>query len=321
VPAVFCALLITACGQDTDTAFKTEPGPHSPVVASPVALEYPDLEKDLMLRITFPDSPGEYPVIIFSHGGRCSRDKYTDFAGHWASHGYVVIQPAHLDSSSLRRAKALGGTQLMAEADRTRRLDMVHILDSLERIQDLVPGLAGKIDKERIVAAGHSLGGGTALTVTGLVLVNPRDGATMGFVDDRFDALLLISDPGNSPLMPTDPWRAVALPTFIATGTDDFSGIARRIKSGFSYEFSADVNFADTPNHYLFIDGMDHYLGGLICKDDAPGEPDYEALRIINGASTAFLDAYLKDNTVALAALSANRMPESAGPRPTIGLR
>jgi len=209
----------------------------------------------------------------------------------------------------------------MAEADRTRRLDMVHILDSLDRIQSLAPGLAGKIDKEHVVAAGHSLGGGTALTVTGLVLVDPRDGATMGFMEDRFDALLLISDPGNSPLMPDDPWRAVALPTFVATGTDDFSGIAKRIKRGFGYRFSEDVIFADTPNHYLFIDGMDHYLGGLICRDNAPGDPDHEAVRIINGVSTAFLDAYMKDDAAALAALSETKMSERAGPRATIELR
>jgi hypothetical protein len=307
--ATICALLLAGCAQDSGSAYKPEAGPLEPVVVSPVALAFPELEKDLQLRVTFPGSAGKYPLIVFSHGGRCSRDRYADFANHWASHGYVVIQPAHLDSVSIERSKKHSGTQLMVEAERTRRLDNAFILDSLDRIQELVPGLAGKIDAERIVAAGHSLGAGTAMTMTGLVLVDPRKGTEMGFMDDRFDALLLISDPSNSPLMPDDPWRAVALPTFIATGSKDFSGLTKLVKSGFAYEMREGAVLSDTPNHYLYIEGMDHYLGGLMCRDKPPEAPDYEALRIINGASTAFLDAYIKDSASAQAFLASNPAP------------
>jgi predicted dienelactone hydrolase len=278
-------------------------------VRAPVELEFPALDKKLQLRITFPETADTFPIIVFSHGGRCSRDAYRGLAEHWASHGYVVIQPAHLDSSSVEIPAKFRGAQLMVEADRTRRLDVRFIVDSLPALERTVPGLAGKPDAARLIAAGHSLGGGTAMTVTGLVLQNPRDGLIMGAIDNRFKALLLITDPSNNPMMPEEPWRAVALPTFIATGSRDLSTFARRVKRDAGFRFAPGVVMADTPNHYLFIDGMDHYLGGLICRSNVPGAPDYEALRIINGASVAFLNAYIKSDTDAIAFLNAAPSP------------
>ena len=158
--------------------------------------------------------------------------------------------------------------QMMNTAVITRRMDLRFIVDSLGTIEHLVPALIGHIDSGRIVAAGHSLGGATAMAVTGLVMIDPSTDWEFGVLDDRFDALLLLTNPGNSPMMPDDPWRAVALPTFVATGTDDVSGLRRAItKSSSVFRFPDDIEFASTPNHYLFIDGMNHYLGGLICKD------------------------------------------------------
>ena len=307
--ALSLLVALSACARDPKAAYKAERGPHEVVVSVPVSLDFAELDKTLELRLTYPAEAERYPLILFSHGGRCSRDRYTDLAEHWASHGYVVIQPAHLDSVSIETTGAFSGTSLMVEAERTRRLDMGHILDSIDDIERLEPGLAGKIDLERVVASGHSMGGGTAMTMTGLVLVNPRDGMEMGAIDERFDALLLVTDPNNSPMMPENPWRTVALPTFVATGSEDFSQLSKRMKKGFGYTFRDDVQFADSPNHYLFIDGMDHYIGGLICREKEPENPDYEAMTIVNGTSTAFLDAYIKGDDLAMAFLASNRMP------------
>jgi len=307
--------------RDTAAAYRPETGSYQTRVAESVLLPFPALDKNLDLRITYPDADAlRFPVIVFSHGGRCSRDRYRYFADHWASHGYIVIQPAHLDSSSLPPPK-IRGMQMMNEAVRTRRLDMVHILDSLEQISGLVPGLEGRIDADHIAAAGHSLGGGTAMSVTGLVMVDPSKDTEFGFIDDRFDALLLITNPGNSPMMPEDPWRAVGLPTFVATGTNDFSGLVKHIKKSRSvFRFPDDVEFAATDNHYLFIDDMDHYLGGLICKSREDDTPDTDAARIIGGVSVAFLDAYLRDDARARAFL-ADAASWQLEPRASLSLR
>ncbi len=305
------------------SAYRPDPGPYAIQVAESVSLAFPALEKDLDLRITFPmgaTAPASLPAIIFSHGGRCDRDRYTHLADHWASHGYVVIQPAHLDSSSLPPPK-IRGMRMMIEAVRTRRLDMVHVLDSLDAIGALVPGLGGRIDASRVAAAGHSLGGGTALSVTGLVMIDPSNDTAFGFRDERFDALLLITDPGNSPMMPETPWRVVALPTLVATGTNDFSGLVRHIRKSRSvYRYPAGVGFAATDNHYLFVDDMDHYLGGLICKPRDGDLPDADAAYIIGGVSVAFLDAYLRDDADARAFLAA-AADWRAEPRATLSVR
>ncbi|MFQ5635453.1 MAG: alpha/beta hydrolase family protein [Gammaproteobacteria bacterium] len=319
-----CLPAVGACaGMDGESVpgYKPGPGPFTVRTEPAVALEYPLLDKTLQLRIAYPVGVTErQPVIVFSHGGRCSRDRYTQFADHWASHGYVVIQPAHLDSSSLP-PPAIRGMRMMNTAVATRRLDMRYIVDSLGTIEALVPGLAGIPDPARIVAAGHSLGGGTAMTVTGLVMVDPSSGEPFGMRDERFDALLLITNPGNSPMMPDDPWRVVAVPTFVATGSDDYSGLRRAItKSDSVFRFPDDVEFAPTPNHYLFIDGMDHYLGGLICKERPNDTPDVDAARIIGGVSVAFLDAYMRGDAAARAFLQARRMPATE-PRATLDIR
>jgi len=324
---VLILLFAGGCAQqsarDPAVAYRPDPGLYQPLVAESVQLPFPELDKSLNLRITYPDEgsvgPG-FPVIIFSHGGRCSRDRYSYFADHWASHGYVVIQPAHLDSSSLPPPK-IRGMQMMNEAVRTRRLDMVHILDSFEQITVLVPDLEGRLDASKVAAAGHSLGGGTAMSVTGLVMVNPSNDTEFGFFDDRFDALLLITNPGNSPMMPDDPWRAVGLPTFVATGTNDFSGLVKHIKKGKSvFRFPDDVEFSATGNHYLFVNDMDHYLGGLICKPRDGDMPDTDAARIIGGVSIAFLDAYLRDDDRARALLD-DAASWRVEPRATLSIR
>lgn len=319
----FC-LLASASGAADVYAYKPDPGPYTIGVRNPVALPFPDLDKILYLRISFPESmngAGRYPVVVFSHGGRCSRDRYTDFAEHWAAHGYIVIQPAHMDSSSLPPPD-IRGMEMMNESVRTRRLDLPFIVDSFEKIQELVPEIGGKLDDDHVAAAGHSMGGGTAMAVTGLVMQDRRDGIPFGLKDDRFDVLLLLTNPGNSPMMPDDPWRMVALPTFVATGSNDFSGLVRHIKKKDSiFRFSDGMAVADTPNHYLFIDEMNHYLGGLICKDIEDDEPDKEAARVINGASTAFLDAYLKGDANALDFLNEAKMPPTASARAKLELR
>lgn len=317
--------VLSACGGDVSRAYKPATGPFEVEVVNPVTLEFPALKKQLLLRIAYPAARGRYPLIIFSHGGRLSKDDYTDITDHWVSHGYIVIQPTHMDSASLGFSIAAAGRSGMLEAARTRRLDVKHVLDSLDELQRLVPPLAQRLDRERIVSAGHSMGGATALTVAGLEMVDPRSGAREGFADPRFDALLLISEPGNNPIMPADPWRAVGLPTFVATGSEDYSSRTGQRPSSDKrlYSFPPGFSPPSTPNHYLFINGMDHYLGGVLNSQEIKpdGDPDLDALQIVNGASTAFLDAYLKDDGVAMQFLAGADMNSLTGGRAELDIR
>jgi hypothetical protein len=47
--------------------------------------------------------------------------------------------------------------------------------------------------------------------------------------------------------------------------------------------------------YFVALENADHYLGGLICRDNRGGEADPEGVAINRSLSTAFLDAYIKD--------------------------
>ncbi len=62
--------------------------------------------------------------------------------------------------------------------------------------------------------------------------------------------------------------------------------------------------------HALVIDEADHFIGGLICDERGEGPPDTEALAIVQSASTAFLDAYLQQESAAMAYLNSTAVLE-----------
>ena len=55
--------------------------------------------REMSLRIVYPDQGGPYPIIVFSHGTFSSGDKYDLVVDFWAERGYVVILPNHLDAN------------------------------------------------------------------------------------------------------------------------------------------------------------------------------------------------------------------------------
>lgn len=315
--AAFCA----GCAHSLASAYKPDAGPYRVQVASQVELDVPQSSRRLPVRIAWPAEGGPFPVVVFSHGGGSSKDMYDRMADHWASEGYVVILPTHMDSATTGFDMKAASAKQMLDVIESRRRDLSFIVDSLGTLQEKVPGLAGRIDTDRIVAAGHSLGGATALTVSGLVIQDPKTGERYGYLDDRFDALLLITEPGHSPVMPEDPWRAVPIPVFVATGSKDYSGQWQGPPKNRLYTFAPGLTLPlGIPHHYLFVENMDHYIGGLICRTDK-GPPDPEALRIVNGASTAFLDAYTKNDRRALEFLESAKITTITGGRATLSVR
>ena len=265
------------------------------------SLKFEELNKQLPVRISYPIGKTRFPVIVFSHGNGSKGDMYKGFTDYWASHGYVVIQPTHMDSTSLgfktKRDNMREMYQQILQVTDTRRQDMSFIVDSLDLIETIVPDLKDKLDRTKLVAAGHSMGAATAMIVAGMTLLNPMDGYAETSDETRFKVLLMISDPGTMTLMPKEPWKGVRVPTLISTGTKDFSDVGSdRIKAPFKYKIPDSLTRSLSPHHYVLIEGADHYLGGLICRTDVPGPPQHEALRIAAATSITFLDAYVKND-------------------------
>ena len=286
-------------------AYKPNPGPYPIVAMDDFELYEPVQEKVLKVRIVYPDGRGPFPVVFFSHGGGRAEylSGYNAFTDHWASHGYVVLQPTHLDAELSAKDFGKMVTEPFTGADpltQARMDDIRYLADMLNAIEWSVQDLRGKIDQNQMVMAGHSRGSATTMMVAGVVLEDPRDGTLINGLDERFKAFLFLSEPGNAPFMPKQPWRQVSeKPVLVTTGTNDFGAVARR-EAPFRYRALKAENIGG-PKRKLFITDLDQHFGGLISGKDTVGKgPDYDALNIVKGVTTAFMDAHTKDDWVAV---------------------
>lgn len=157
--------------------------------------------RPLEVRVTAPVTGQNLPILLLSHGHGPSlyipsKDGYGPLAQFYAAHGFVVIQPTHLNSK-------VGGLPADAEDGplfwRSRVLDMSHIIDMLDLIEAGVPGLAGRLDREKIAAVGHSLGGQTVGMLLGARLTDPQDpeATDVDLRDPRIKAGVLLAAPGH----------------------------------------------------------------------------------------------------------------------------
>ena len=208
-----CAVPLTTDGpavRGVASADLAEPGPHPTWTSQPG----PDCQRDLQtadghaIRLTYPShgdpeaggeggiASGPWPVIVFGHANvrtQCQLfDGYTSLHAHWASWGYVVATPDMAD---------LCGTLTHRDLE-DRAARMADTLTALAHAS-ADPGhwLAGRLDLDQPVLAGHSRGGSAA------IIVGARDP----------DVAAIIA------LQPVDPGRrglelpSVAAPTLMVT--------------------------------------------------------------------------------------------------------
>ena len=278
-------------------------GPLSITKDGRATLAVPVDNREMSLRIVYPDQGGPYPIIVFSHGTFSSSDKYNLVVEFWAERGYVVILPNHLDANyGIIPSK----TEDMIRIIHTRISDMSFILDNLDAIEGQNPGLKGKLNRNQIIAAGHSIGTQVVLVNTGQRIRNPTNNYVTESSEDRFMAAVMLSDPGKMAMMPDDTWKGGSAPTFLSTGSEDYGlmGDGRR-----EAEYQNEIlTLPDEPTgdkYLLLIERGDHYFGGLIHRD-VDKAPDYDGLAIFNAASLAFMDAHTRDAESAWAFLKPN---------------
>ncbi len=304
----------TARGPD-DLAYKLADGTYT-IDTLDQTLHDPKRNKDLPVRILVPTSGGPFPVIVFSHGAGGSGQNYFPLTHHWATHGYVVIQPTHNDSTTLRRER---GKELptnpreLAEDYRNnpddwinRVKDITLVIDSLGDLQKSLPQLKGKIDEKRIGVGGHSYGAYTTQMIGGALLDIPHVGKSQSFRDDRPRALLLLSPQGKTQNgLTEDSWKKMTRPMMVMTGSNDRGLMGQPVSwrtEPFTYSPPGD-------KYLVFIEGAFHMsftgmltqpnnrlsnqplLARMIAQTDQQAIFDYVKI-----GSIAFWDTYLKDD-------------------------
>lgn len=253
-------------------------------------------DEALAIRAIYPDAPGTFPLIVFSHGFASDSDAYDPMLRHWASHGFVIVAPSHPDSGGTVRAIwssiRLGKAGLIA----TRLQQMQSILGSLESL----PGvLRSRIDANKFLAAGHSFGAFTAQQLGGAIAIEPDSGETVAGRDPRIQAVVAISPPGEMfGWINAQSWKTLAVPMLATTGTWDVDGrfVTQWRQHALSYETAPPGD-----KHLLVVQGADHYLGNLICRPERDAEPQTDALRMVNAAAVTFMKAQLGEQPFGLA--------------------
>lgn len=176
--------------------------PVAPTISvRPVVLAAPGRDQDLQVRVTAPTAGSDLPVIVFSHGFGLSMDSYAPLVEFWTGHGFVIIQPTHLDSRTL----ALAPDDPRTPSIWRLRIEALTIaLDQLDTLAAAVPGLAGRVDHDRIAVAGHSWGAQTASVLVGARVLGADGNTGPGMADPRVKAavLLALTRTGGADLTP-----------------------------------------------------------------------------------------------------------------------
>jgi predicted dienelactone hydrolase len=201
-----------------------DPGPYKVLTVEQVVLHDEARNRNIPLKIYYPDAAGPFPVIVFSHGALASKDAYSGLGRYWASFGYVSVHPSHADSvadSGFRgNLKAAIGDPRAWE-DRPR--DVSFVLDALAHVASFAPQLAGKLDLAHVGVAGHSFGAYTASLIGGTTVQVPGKQGPQRFADRRAAAVVMLSPQGEGCMgLTADSWNQLRLPALVMYGSRDF---------------------------------------------------------------------------------------------------
>jgi pimeloyl-ACP methyl ester carboxylesterase len=295
------------------------------IAYSPVVLEVPGRPAILEMKVSAGETGSNLPVILLSHGHGAanflsSLNGYGPLANFWAAHGFVVIQPTHLDSTALGLREANYPDAPLYW--RTRAEDMHHILDHLDQIEASVPGLAGRLDRDRIAVAGHSLGGNTASLLLGMRVLDPDDETEQDLSDPRIKAGVIFAAPGvgdehlaplaaeHYPMMKYIDFSTMTSPALVVAGDKDLNP---NFSDRLSYRADA-YTCSPPPKSLLTVFGAEHMLGGISGYDASETtDEDPERVAALRALAWAYLRSQLYPGETAwadaIAALKSGQHP------------
>lgn len=227
-------------------------------------------------------------AIAFSHGAQSAPWKYRNLLQPWADAGYEILAPLHVDSTDHPRTKEFPGSASWKA-----------------RIEDM-RAVSAAIPDARFLAAGHSYGALTALTMGGAEAVMP-DGLEGTQRQSRVAAVVAFSPPAPIPtLIPQEGYARIAVPALIQTGDQDVARGATDPAGWRGHLAAYEAAPTGGDRYALVLAGVDHYFGGLICRE-IEAERQTAQLGQAIALSTLFIDAFLRGDAKARAGLNARR--------------
>ena len=256
--------------------------------------------RDLPIRVYLPTNTTPVPVVLFSHGLGGNREGSKFLGEHWASRGYVAVFLQHPGSDdSVWKGKP--SSTRMAEMNRAASLenfklrvaDVPAVLDQLEIWNtNKAHPLAGRMNLKKVGMSGHSFGAVTTEAVSGETF--PLGGQK--FTDVRITAAIAFSPSSPRAGGAAKAFGSVKIPWLLMTGTKDVSPIGQQdVKS----RLAVYPNLKGAPKYEVVLNNAEHsaFTDRALPGDHESRNPNHH--RVILALSTAFWDAYLKEDAVA----------------------
>jgi dienelactone hydrolase len=262
-----------------------------------------DSDRELPIRCFYPTAPGRFPVVLYSHGLGGSIETANFLGEHWASRGYVALHLQHPGSddsiwTGKSRLAAIRAFKEAANAENAilRIEDVSFVLDKLVTWTGEPDHWLGSIvDLNKVGMSGHSFGAKTTQSIGGELAGSVF--RPINRLDSRVSACIPMSPSPSNRNDPAFSFGSVTIPWLLMTGTEDGapSGIVdttpedRRkvypaLPAGSKYEL-----VLWRAEHSAFTERTPR--GG------DPKNPNHH--RVILAASTAFWDAYLRNDIAA----------------------
>jgi pimeloyl-ACP methyl ester carboxylesterase len=275
-----------------------------------VSLMDPSRGRTFLLRAYYPEAPGNYPTIIFSHGFGADMSAFDQTSRDWAARGYVIVHPTHADSfrypdpaappggkeallelvlgrkGPLRRLRSgqNGDATLAALLENpfylsSRLADIAFVVSLLDAGSGIDNNLHARVRRGGYGMAGHSLGAYTSEVIAGARLATPERNPSPSLMA-KFSAVMAVSSQGSGSMdLTPDSFGAITRPFFAITGTEDWG------LSGDTPEWRLEPYYKCAPGNKFaaVVQDFNHL------SFDTQGEGS-KALRLMQ---MAFWDAYL----------------------------
>ncbi|WP_444916783.1 alpha/beta hydrolase family protein [Microbulbifer sp. JMSA003] len=220
--------------------------------------------QELKVRVIAPVNGENLPIVIFAHGYKSPPYGYAPITEFLASLGFVVLQPVFLDS------EVPDDDPRVPEIWQYRVSDMKRVLDELDSIEKAVSMLRGRLDKEKVVAIGHSYGAQTVGMLLGARVLNEDNIPGPDLSDKRVRAgvLLCATGTGGENLSPfaakffpfmNPSFTEMTAPCLVVAADQDDSPLSTRGPDWFTDAFTLGTG----AEYLLTLVGAKHLLGGI----------------------------------------------------------